>query len=245
MDPLNLHNNVYTNETLLPPSVQPKYINVEYYFNKIYVFLHNTFGGGGDGSVTHTGGSVEGASTSIGLTSHNLQMFAGFLTDILYLLILFFITVIAYVTVRMLEIRKKEHEHIHHEIHEYAHKHAEMEKKKAEREVHATGRPKNERWEKILEHVYSPNQADWKLAIIDADEILFTLMNDMGFKGETLGDKLKNADRDEFRSLSAAWEVHAIRNRIAHEGLSYELSQREAKRVIALYEQIFHEFGYI
>jgi len=60
-----------------------------------------------------------------------------------------------------------------------------------------------------------------------------------------LGEKLKGATQDKFRNLTTAWEVHTVRNRIAHEGLAYEISQHEAKRVIALYEKIFREFGYI
>ena len=70
-------------------------------------------------------------------------------------------------------------------------------------------------------------------------------MDQLGFQGENLGDRLKLANQDNFPHLTVAWEVHTIRNRIAHEGLAFELSQHEAKRVIALYEQIFHEYGYI
>ena len=71
------------------------------------------------------------------------------------------------------------------------------------------------------------------------------LLGDLGFKGETLGERLKSADQATFKSLTLAWEVHTIRNRIAHEGTSFELSQREAKRIIAIYEGIFREYGYI
>jgi hypothetical protein len=70
-------------------------------------------------------------------------------------------------------------------------------------------------------------------------------MDQLGFRGENLGEKLKEANQDDFPNLTIAWEVHTIRNRIAHEGLAFELSQHEAKRVIALYEEIFHTYGYI
>src|SRR3989338_7210346 len=101
---------------------------------------------------------------------------------------------------------------------------------------------------KTLEGLYvflSINENDWKLAVIEADSMLFDLLTQMGFKGENMGDKLKEANQSNFRSLNLAWEVHNIRNKIAHEGSSFELSLHEAKRVIALYEQIFQEFGYI
>ena len=157
---------------------------------------------------------------------------------ILSLFSLFFIMIIAYATVRILEIRAKEHRHLKEEIEEYAHHQAEKQKKKE------SGH-KNERWARVLAHVFSPNLNDWKLAIIEADSMLEGLLNQLNFKGDSIGDKLKNADRDKFKSLTSAWEVHTVRNRIAHEGLNFEISQKEAKRIIILYEQIFREFGFI
>lgn len=159
---------------------------------------------------------------------------------LLSILAIFFIAVIVYTTIRMFEIRKKEHTYLHHEIEEYAHHQALKEKKKREEGVF-----KNEKWRKVLEYLFSTNENDWKLSIIEADLMLFDLLKQLGFKGETLGDKLKEANQDNFRSLTSAWEVHNIRNKIAHEGSSFDLSLHEAKRVIALYEGIFQEFGYI
>ena len=103
----------------------------------------------------------------------------------------------------------------------------------------------NKKWGNVLSYLFSTNPGDWKLAIIEADAILEDLLDQLGFQGENLGDKLKGATQESFPSLTVAWEVHTIRNRIAHEGLAFELSQHEAKRVIALYEQIFHSYGFI
>ena len=162
-----------------------------------------------------------------------------YFNGILFILAVFFILVITYVMVRMHELRKKEHAHLHHEIEEYAHNHKHQAEHVAESGI------KNAKWLKVLEYLVSENAGDWKLAVIEADTMLDNLMTDLKFKGESLGEKLKNADRDKFHSLSTAWEVHTIRNRIAHEGSAFDLSLRETKRVIALYEQIFHEFGYV
>ena len=160
---------------------------------------------------------------------------------ILFFLAMFFLVIICYVIVRMLEIRAKEHKHLHHEIQEYAHNKAEYEKHLREE----VGGSKNERWSKTLSYLFSQHASDWKLAIIEADSMLESLMEQLGFSGENLGDRLKMANQENFSNLTIAWEVHTIRNRIAHEGLAFELSQHEAKRVIALYEQIFHEYGFI
>lgn len=159
----------------------------------------------------------------------------------LFFLAFFFLTIICYVIVRMFEIRKKEHNHLHHEIYEYAHH-----KKERERKMRETSDvSKNERWIKTLGYLFSQHNSDWKLAIIEADSMLEDLMNQMGFKGQSLGEKLKSATQESFHNLSIAWEVHTVRNRIAHESSAFELSQHEAKRLIALYEQIFRGYGYI
>jgi hypothetical protein len=155
-------------------------------------------------------------------------------------LAIIFLAIIIYTTVRMFEIRKKEHLHLLHELEEYAHNQALKEKKAQEGEGF-----KNERWKKVLDYLFSTNENDWKLAIIEADTMLFDLLTQLGFKGENLGDKLKEANLANFKSLNYAWEVHNIRNKIAHEGSSFEVSLHEAKRVTALYEQIFQEFEYI
>jgi len=171
----------------------------------------------------------------------NPQSVSHTVDTILIILALFFLTLIAYCAVRLLEIRKREHEHLHHEIIEYAKHQRERESKQRDKEGIST----NPRWRQVLEYTFSISPGDWKLAVIEADSMLDDLMDQLGFKGENLGDKLKNANQDKFKNLTKAWEVHTIRNRIAHEGADFQFSAYEAKRVIAVYEQIFREFGFI
>jgi hypothetical protein len=101
------------------------------------------------------------------------------------------------------------------------------------------------KWRMVLKHAASRNPSDWKLAIIEADTILDALVERSGFPGTTLGERLKNADKGVFRTLDYAWEAHKIRNRIAHEGSNFVLSERDAKMTIRQYEEVFQEFGYI
>lgn len=171
----------------------------------------------------------------------NGHTIVSYTNTIFFIFGLFFLTIISYCVVRLLEIRSKEHAHLHHEIAEYAHHHAERERKKKE----GDNVSKNEQWIKTLSYLFSQHASDWKLAIIEADTMLEALLDQLGFIGKNLGDKLKGANQENFPNLTIAWEVHTIRNRIAHEGASFEVSQHEAKRVIALYEKIFREFGYI
>jgi hypothetical protein len=106
------------------------------------------------------------------------------------------------------------------------------------------GESTNHIWEKIIGYLNSENQADWKLAILEADTILDSLVQKMGYRGENLGERLKQVESSDFLTLNDAWEAHKIRNAIAHEA-GYDLSHREAKRVLKLFENVFKEFEYI
>lgn len=196
-----------------------KWLNPDYLFSQGSTFFTNLF------------------NYTISVNSQIISVYH----TVLFALSLFFLTLMAYCAIRMLEIRAKEDKHLKHEIEEYAHHQAEREKQKNQTENIS----KNEKWIKTLNYVFSQHPSDWKLAIIEADAMLEVLLGQLGFRGATLGDKLKMANQDKFRNLTFAWEVHTIRNRIAHEGDSFQLSQHEAKRIIALYEQIFREFGFI
>ena len=101
------------------------------------------------------------------------------------------------------------------------------------------------KWQKVVEHVGSTNPADWRLAILEADIMLDDLLDKLGVVGDTMGDKLKKINPGDFKSLNNAWEAHRIRNAIAHEGSDFALTEREARRVIGLYESVFREFKFI
>ena len=196
-----------------------KWFNPDFWFNNFTNFFHST---------SHV---VNTNHTDITGVYHTILVF----------LSIFFITIIMYTSVRMFEIRKKEHVYLHHEMHEYAHHQAEKEEKAKQTDAVST----NQRWIQVLAYLFSQHASDWKLAIIEADSMLEELLDQLGFKGASLGDKLKSADQETFRGLTAAWEAHTIRNKIAHDGVAFDVTQREAKRVIAIYEQIFRGYGFI
>lgn len=103
----------------------------------------------------------------------------------------------------------------------------------------------SQKWRQVLSHVNSQNPAEWRLSILEADVILDDMMQSLGFHGETLGERLKNTPKADFKTIDTAWEAHKIRNAIAHEGSDFLLSQRESKRIIGLYETVFKEFSYV
>ena len=101
------------------------------------------------------------------------------------------------------------------------------------------------RWKRIIQHMENGSQNDWKQAIIEADVMLDDLVTKLGYRGESLCEKLKRVVVGDFKTLDQAWEAHKVRNMVAHDGSTFELNQVEAQRVIHLYRQVFEEFYHI
>ena len=141
-----------------------------------------------------------------------------------------FIAVSIYCWLRIVQIRRRER----------------LAVRAAQRTVESRDVPKTQlRWSRVLEQAGSSRPEGWRLAILEADIMLNELLDLQGYRGETIADKMKQVDRRQFNSIDAAWEAHKVRNRVAHEGTAHDLTPREVRRVIALYELAFREFRYI
>ena len=100
-------------------------------------------------------------------------------------------------------------------------------------------------WQEVQRHINSNNPSDWRLAILEADIMLDEILEKQGYQGDSIGDKLKSVNKSDMTSLDAAWEAHKIRNQIAHEGIGFQINEREAKRVIGLFQKVFEEFYHL
>jgi hypothetical protein len=102
-----------------------------------------------------------------------------------------------------------------------------------------------EQWNGIEKYMQSHNPSDWRLAILEADILLYDMLEQIGFPGDTIADKLKSVDPASFNSLDDAWKAHKVRNILAHEGASYELTYDEARKTIGKFKTVFDEFYFI
>ena len=119
-----------------------------------------------------------------------------------------------------------------------------LEAERVYREMHkSTG--ENTKWQQVLTHGSSDNPNDWRLAIIEADIMLDELLESLGYVGASIGDKLKTAQPESFRSIEDAWSAHKIRNAIAHRGSDFVLTKRVTQETITQYQHIFQEFKFI
>lgn len=105
--------------------------------------------------------------------------------------------------------------------------------------------PEHPRWKNIEENMNSSNAANWRLAILEADIMLFDMLEQIGYPGQTVAEKLKQANSESFSTLNDAWRAHKVRNIIAHEGAAFNLSRSQAEETIANYKKVFEEFYFI
>jgi hypothetical protein len=103
----------------------------------------------------------------------------------------------------------------------------------------------NDKWLKVQQLIASTNESDWRQAIIEADIMLDELLTAQGYHGDSIGDKLQSVEPSDFLTLDNAWTAHKVRNRIAHDGASFQLNEREAKQTISDFEKVFTEFKMI
>lgn len=144
------------------------------------------------------------------------------------------IALIIFSLVRLIEIQLYDKEEVEHEIHT-----ALLKEKEKERDA-------NPRWHYILTLIESPNDSDWRVAIIEADSMLEeVLKKEKGLSGETVSELLEGAKESGYAHIQDAWDAHLVRNEIAHQGSDFPLSQVEGRRVIKMFQNFFEELRVI
>ncbi len=114
-------------------------------------------------------------------------------------------------------------------------------------EAFLTGIPeeRNSRWEKIKKCFDSDNISDWKIGILQADNLIDDILKRAGLKGDTLGERLLKVKPYMLASLPDLFRAHLVRNRVVHEGNTFELTKEKSLEVINAYEKALKELGYI
>ncbi len=98
------------------------------------------------------------------------------------------------------------------------------------------------RWKEVREHLTSFRAAEWKFAVIEADKITEAILQEAGFSGETMGDKLMSINQEQLSSINDLWQAHKLRNTIAHDP-DYQVKYGEVRQAIEQYEKTLRELG--
>ncbi len=108
----------------------------------------------------------------------------------------------------------------------------------------AEAQKSGKQWTRVNKRLNSGLESEYKLAVIEADSMLDDILQRMGYKGETLGDRLKSVPQDIVPDINAVWEAHKVRNNIVHDP-DYKLALDTVKKTLATYEKTFVELGVI
>ena len=98
-------------------------------------------------------------------------------------------------------------------------------------------------WLKIENSLNKDNEASQHMAILNADKLLDSAMRDLGFRGNTMGERLKNS-KSSFRNINAVWTAHKMRNQIAHEP-NFKIDYANTRRALAIFKQALRDIGAI
>lgn len=99
------------------------------------------------------------------------------------------------------------------------------------------------RWLAIENSLDKNNSASWQLAILNADKLVDKALRDSRYKGETMGERMKSAEKT-WSHANYVWGAHKVRNTIAHESdphVNYDI----ARRALAGYKQALKDLGAI
>ena len=96
------------------------------------------------------------------------------------------------------------------------------------------------RWSKISKKIEVGKEADYKMALIEADGLLGDILKRMGYKGETVRDLLEQLDSKTLPNIENVWKAHKARNNIVHDP-DYELTLDQARKILQIYEQAFRD----
>lgn len=99
------------------------------------------------------------------------------------------------------------------------------------------------RWLAIESSLSRDNPDSWQLVIMNADKLLDQALRERHFKGSTMGERMKSAQKT-WKNANHVWTAHKIRNKLAHETdakVSYEI----ASRSLAAFKQGLKDLGAI
>jgi hypothetical protein len=102
----------------------------------------------------------------------------------------------------------------------------------------------NKKWLLIQERLKRGDDANLKLAIIEADNIFDDILKQMGLPGVDMTERLRQFEENELKSVSLVWEAHHLRNQIVQDP-TMQISQEQAQQAVQNYETALKELEYL
>ena len=95
-------------------------------------------------------------------------------------------------------------------------------------------------WVAIRKLIESKKEQDYKLAVIQADDLLEEILKKMGYKGENTSERLEQIDSSVLPEIKELIRVHKIRNNTVYDP-DFKIDFETAKRALEVYEKSFRD----
>lgn len=102
----------------------------------------------------------------------------------------------------------------------------------------------NKSWQKILARLNKSDEANLRLALIEADNLFDDLLKQMRLPGESMADRLKYIDSSQVSNIDEIWRAHKLRNVLVHNH-EYQVTRNEIDFGIKAYEKALKELEFI
>jgi hypothetical protein len=99
------------------------------------------------------------------------------------------------------------------------------------------------RWLHIEQQLKRDSEASYSLCVLEADKLLDHALKAHGMRGETMGERMKNA-KESWSNTNAVWSAHKLRNQIAHESGNV-VTYDEARRALTGFKAGLKDIGAI
>lgn len=97
-------------------------------------------------------------------------------------------------------------------------------------------------WEVIENRLKNKNPDQYKLAVIEADDLFFDLLLALGHRGETFEDRLRWFRPEKLKNLEDIEKAHEMAEKLFEEEEA-QITQEGASKIIKVYQYAFKELG--
>jgi len=98
------------------------------------------------------------------------------------------------------------------------------------------------RWNKIKKRAENGIEAEYKLALIEADDFLNEMLEERGFKGDNFEELVNNAGKIMLPEMEEILSAHEIRNAIVYNP-DYKIDLEQVKKILSVYENATKNIG--
>lgn len=96
------------------------------------------------------------------------------------------------------------------------------------------------KWKKIEDRMRTKSEAEYKLAVLESEELLMHFLKSDGYEGDTLEEQLRKVDSSDISNPAVVLRAHNMRNKIVSEPEG-KLSFDDARAVIDVFKKAFEE----